>query len=347
MDLVETVQGRLRDRRLAGDGRAGSWVRGQAWRREVGFVRQRWAFLITGAAIAAAAITALAFLMPAGFVRGLFVGAMGTSFLAFAVVLVMLVTGTASTRMGAMAEQWTASELRPLRRRGWYLINHYLLGAEIDHLLIGPTGAIVVETKWRRSAWDVSKPDARLGEAIARVQASARSVGLWQRGLPVRSVLFLWQGELDERTETSEAGYDVIDGVTVVRGRKSAARWLERVLAEDATLSDERVEDIVVSARKHLAARDAREAREHPPLPSLERMYWTVTGCVLAAMIGVLIMLEPLSHGAPWLAAAVGGLSLVIGLFARRWQRVRVVADAWIAAVGAVGLLALFVYMIL
>jgi hypothetical protein len=35
--------------------------------------------------------------------------------------------------MGATAEQWTASELRPLRRSGWRLINHYLLRSEIDH----------------------------------------------------------------------------------------------------------------------------------------------------------------------------------------------------------------------
>ena len=63
-------------------------------------------------------------------------------------------------------------------------------------------------------------------------------------------------------------------------------------------------------------------------------------------MAGLLIMLEPLSHGLPWLAAAIGASSLGIGLFARRYGRVRAVADAWIAAVVDVGLLALFVYTI-
>jgi hypothetical protein len=66
----------------------------------------------------------------------------------------MRLTGTASTMMGDTAEQWTAQELRPLSKDGWRLINHFgLTSDDIDHLLIGPGGVFVLETKWSSTDW--------------------------------------------------------------------------------------------------------------------------------------------------------------------------------------------------
>lgn len=61
----------------------------------------------------------------------------------------------------------------------------------------------------------------------------------------------------------------------------------------------------------------------------MNRLYWTVAGCLLAGMGGMLVMLEPLSHRLYWVAAAVGVASAAIGLYARPFQLVRLVADAW------------------
>ncbi len=36
----------------------------------------------------------------------------------------VLASGAVNGTMGATAEEWTASELRRLRRRGWRTINH-------------------------------------------------------------------------------------------------------------------------------------------------------------------------------------------------------------------------------
>ena len=327
-------------------------MRAEAWRRELSLVRARWAYLVGGTAVTAAATAGLAFLVPAGFARGLVVGALGTAFIALTVIMIMQATGTASTRMGATAEQWTASELRQLRRKGWHLINHYLLGAEIDHLLVGPAGVIVVETKWRRDMWKPSKlaADPRLREALERVSESARSVRLWigaeRNGIPVRPVLFLWQGEPLRPDELPQVGYEVIDGVTIIRGRQSARNWLARVAAADATLTREVIDGIATTARDHLKTRDDREAQQHPLLPSVERLYWIGLGCVLAAAGGISAVTEPLSRGLHWLAFIVAGAALTAGVLARRFERIRLMADAWLAGVGGTSLLAIVVYAI-
>jgi hypothetical protein len=52
------------------------------------------------------------------------------------------VTGTGPVMISDQAEQWTAAELRKLRRHGWRVVNHFLLrNDDIDHVLTGPGGA--------------------------------------------------------------------------------------------------------------------------------------------------------------------------------------------------------------
>ena len=54
----------------------------------------------------------------------LVIGVLGTTLLAELCVLVMQATGSAGRSMGASADEWTASELRRLRRNGSRLVNH-------------------------------------------------------------------------------------------------------------------------------------------------------------------------------------------------------------------------------
>lgn len=167
----------IRDRRLAGDGRAGSWARAKATRSQLTFVRDTWRRLV-GLLIAAGALTVgVAYLIPAGFWRGLIVDILATTVVAMLFVVVLEVTGTAAVQMGSIAEQWSASELRPLRKQGWRLINHFLLTGfgDIDHLLVGPAGVIVAETKWRSSGWTVHPPDQNVQKAIEQVTRAARA----------------------------------------------------------------------------------------------------------------------------------------------------------------------------
>jgi hypothetical protein len=125
--MLTDVRRRLRERQLAGDDRAGSWARGEARRRQWQFIRRQWR-LLAGMIAVAATVTALVLTFIEGdFQRGLIVGAPSVATFGALAFMVMLVTGTAPTSMGATAEQWTASELRPLRKGGWRMINHVAL----------------------------------------------------------------------------------------------------------------------------------------------------------------------------------------------------------------------------
>lgn len=67
------------------------------------------------------------------------------------VYAMMLETGgIASKRSGITAEEWTADELRKLRREGWTVVNHVMLvHADVDHVVLGPGGFLAIETKFR------------------------------------------------------------------------------------------------------------------------------------------------------------------------------------------------------
>jgi hypothetical protein len=67
-------------------------------------------------------IAAVALLVPWWFVRELVVG-VGATVLSMIACLVLALSGTTAPGMGAIAEMWTASELRRLRKHGWLVIN--------------------------------------------------------------------------------------------------------------------------------------------------------------------------------------------------------------------------------
>jgi hypothetical protein len=111
--MFNELRRRLRERELAGDGRAGSWARTKVRRRQWQFIRRQWRFFAV-TVVGAAAITSLVLIfMRSEFLRGFVVGIAVAGTIGALAMLVMLVTGTAPISMGATAEQWTASELRP------------------------------------------------------------------------------------------------------------------------------------------------------------------------------------------------------------------------------------------
>lgn len=76
-------------------------------------------------------------------------GVGATGLLSIIACLVLALSGTTAPGMGAIADMWTASELRGLRKHGWLVINGSCYpGRDVHHLLIGPGGVVVVETKW-------------------------------------------------------------------------------------------------------------------------------------------------------------------------------------------------------
>jgi hypothetical protein len=274
------------------------------------------------------------------------VGGVGTSAIATLFVLLIEVTGTAAVSMGSTAEQWTASELRPLRKQGWVLINRFLLdrGGDIDHLLIGPAGIVVAETKWRSSGWTLRPPAPEAREAMQRVSRSAHRIGNWdpvkKAGCPVQPVLFLWGRRADEPAEATREYLD-IGPVAVIRGTRAAAHWRERAVQSDRMLADPVVAALAREIREHLRKRDEHEAARQPVPPTFQRLYWTASGCCVAGVTGMMAILEPLSHRLDAIAVLVAAIAVALGMYVRRFRTVKLFADAWLAGVVGVGVLAL------
>lgn len=210
-------------RRLASDARAGVWARGKARREQRRFLKRKWR-LFTGALLAwFALVAAAAAFMPGDLLRGMVIGAGAVAGPTGIWVLLMQLTGTASTMMGDTAEQWTAQELRPLSKDGWRLINHFgLTSDDIDHLLVGAGGVFVLETKWSSTDWQSAAGRERQRRASTQAAANTRRLNLWapfkKSGLHAQPVVVLWGADVGELTHTSTSPFADIDGTPVLLG---------------------------------------------------------------------------------------------------------------------------------
>ncbi|HEX6514178.1 MAG TPA: nuclease-related domain-containing protein [Nocardioidaceae bacterium] len=110
----------------------------------------------------------------------------------------------ANFRQGAAGEQSTADALAELSREGWVVLHDRLLptGGNIDHLLIGPGGVVVVDSKSWSGAVAVNHAELRVGgrNRSAEVARVATSAGVVRQGLadadlhpPVHTVVSLTQ----------------------------------------------------------------------------------------------------------------------------------------------------------
>ena len=273
--------------------------------------------------------------------RGLIVGA-GVTLTACAVAaLVVLTSGSAPLMMGELAEQWTAQELRPLREHGWKLVNHFGLGpGDQDHVVVGPGGVVLVETKWGGTPWDVDAGDVFFRRALQQAAGNARQLSLWsgvaKHGRPaVEPVLVVWGPAARVLREHPARRHD--SGVVVMSGDQLRAWMLRR--ARDR-LSATQVEGVVGDIDRHLVRRDELERLVRPMPRSLAEMATaTVVGLGLAAAAFVLCswLLQLVESLLVWLG---GGLALIgVSELARRRSRWRWEARTFQLALGALYLL--------
>jgi hypothetical protein len=332
----------LRERQLAGDGRAGSWARSKVRKRQWQFIRkQRRFFVLTG--VGTAAITWLIlFFVRAEFIRGLIVGIAVAGTIGAMALLVMSVTGTAPISVGAGAEQWTAKELRPLKRAGWRVMNHVALAAwDIDHILVGPGGVIAVETKWSSTGWKIDPPDAYLGRAVDQVRANARTLRLWHemRSLSVETVtpvVFLWGGNHDEPRPT-QSGPRQLGDVTVVSGVHAARAWRTSIQSGSAAQaqSPEQVQNLWDALDKHIRNRDPHDRLKSPPPLTLGQLYWRAAGGVVAAISALSVGLQLFRPVSWWVWAICIIVLAAAGVSARRVKALRFPTIGWLVGLSA------------
>jgi hypothetical protein len=249
------------------------------------------------------------------------------SLLAFGVVQF---TGTAGTLMGELAEQWTAQEFRKMRPRGWRLINHLMLRkGDIDHVVLGPGGVIVAESKWA-SSWESDLlSDFRLPGAVAQVRRNAADVRLVLRprvDAPVEAALVLWGPglrDLPPHLQNFEH-----EGVRVVTA-PVVTEWIER--DRDPVLEPQQVEAAWNVLDGYVRRREAVTPPDTPP-----SLYETVrdVGLVIAAFVagaaGAAVV-WPLRHWSLYAGLAIAAAAALF--WVRRFRPLRAVATGLLLGV--------------
>jgi hypothetical protein len=192
--------------------RSRRWARPEIRKHQLVYLRREWKVVVAYALIVTLTAPVL-WLVPSGW--RMF--ALGVYVTTFAWVLyhgIATESGTVPRQAGVEAEERTAMVLRGGRRHGWKSLNHVYLGrgGDIDHVLLGPAGLVVLETKWSAGsgpgdhALDKVKRDARRLELVVRRAVSATRV---------HPVIVMWGPSADALGKDGTRR----DGVVILPGR--------------------------------------------------------------------------------------------------------------------------------
>jgi hypothetical protein len=218
--------------------------------------------LIAAVAFGANALDEALFGRPAAsswtpFVAGLGLGALPC----LAWIAVTSADGSASWRVGAQAEQWTARELDALGPS--WIIEHDIpfpertYTANVDHVAVGPHGVLAVETKWTSHEVDLRarRLAPEVERAVRQAQASAgRISGLIRRvndQVAVIPVVVYWGPHVIPPPEPVRRH----DGVRVLAGRQGA-EW--RCRLGDTRLAAADIDRIAARVRDWRIEQEAR-----------------------------------------------------------------------------------------
>lgn len=204
------------------DSRAGRWARREARRRQWEGLRANWLLFLLMFALAASAGLAYGWFF-GGWWGGFVAGAFTAVGLAMPLHLSLLMSGSAPQVMGAFAEEQVSEAIqRGLVGSAQAFDRLAFSKWDLDHLVVAPSAALAIETKWRAAGWDVEDlSDDRLRDAVHQVTGSVRSIRHFlassQIGLPldVERLVVL----CGPRT-SGDVGVGSVDGCPVVRLRE-------------------------------------------------------------------------------------------------------------------------------
>jgi Nuclease-related domain len=195
--------------------------------------------------------------------RSYLLGFMTAAILGIAIWALDMLSGTRNLSLGVMGEQATAKAVLGRRRReGCQLVNGlYFAGhGDVDHLLVGPGGIFVLESKWTTVTWELSKvgvtgPPGR--NPIAQAREGAHTVermlrhGRERFDVEVHPVLVIW----GPGAPVIEGGWTEIAGISVFEGRQTE-KWLSRL--ERSPLSESLVDSLARTLETDLEQRVGR-----------------------------------------------------------------------------------------
>lgn len=179
---------------------AGRYIGTRIKQRRRAFYRKHWWRLAVVAAVLALIVGATALLFPDWYVPG-------WAAILFAVAAVVHIAreqidGTYYLVSARQAEQWTSKDLARMLGHGWEVVDGISFwNGDADHVVVGPTGVYLIETKHTDSTFDLgSRASREVAEAwIEKLDRRARTVTALLRTHQVnglRKVILIWGGDV-------------------------------------------------------------------------------------------------------------------------------------------------------
>jgi hypothetical protein len=338
--VTDSREARRRRQQLAGDNRTAVWARRRNRDERLHVLRASWRACTGMLVVAGVLITVVAFLFQSPFVRGMFVGTSITAVIGTIAYFVLALSGTVAPGIGAMAETWSASELRRLTKHGWLVINGVPLeGRDLDHVLIGPGGVIAIESKWSAYGWRLHPPDDQVEAAIGQATANARSLRLWEAvkasGAPVASAVLLWGGTRATTPDRPSEPVCLPDQTVVAYGFVAVRAWIDSLVSSTGVAFDPAAAETVWRALDHLVAERERVDPSAAPPKSVDRMFWTAMAALVMFFAAVVSSVALYTVSRSWWIWAVGNLALAgMARVLARWRPARGAAVAGLAGLG-------------
>lgn len=341
MSRISQISQKRRTRELASRDRVGRYVRDLIWKAVRSFVRRHWKMLLI-LLFYPLAIALILSLFMRGAERWLFIGAVGISGPWMVVILIILWSGVASQLMGLEGESYTADVLRKFRHAGWVLVNGIVIkSGDIDHVVIGPAGVLVIESKWSHDMWPAGKDERsfmadRLSRAISQARQNRSDVewrfGKSLQGARVRAICVLWSSQ---DTSMNPDWFEVGD-VTVIRGA-ALESWLKNLT--EVTLDQQGIERIHKAIERQASNRDELvQAKSGAPRRTLNKYIAHYIVAPFMGFVSALAVIAVTSRvGALWTIGATL-LFVFIGFVARQFAGLRQFALGWIGTCLALSL---------
>lgn len=274
--------------------------------------------------------------------RWILIGVMGASGFWLDVILVILWSGIAPTVMGIQGETLTAGVLDDFAGKEWALINglRFKDRGDIDHILIGPAGFLIFESKWSGERWPMElSPKGYLGRqvrwAIKQVKMNRddllREFGDVIGDIPIYQVCVFWSGE-DSRTDDKYFFKETVFGI---RGSE-LENWLAE-LPKDA-IKESTIKRVATPIEAFAHERDKEDVLKDGPFrPTLDKL---LVNSLFYPMIGFFVPAFALAgvekFGRDSLIYVSMAILLVLGLLIRLKLKMKALAYAWLFGLAVV-----------
>jgi hypothetical protein len=178
---------------------AGQFPQSRIKQRRKTFFRQNWRRILLVSALLGAILVGLALVLPHSAVPAWAAGLLMV--ITAATIARSQIDGTYHLVAARDTERWTSKDLRSLLGRGWYVVDgiHFWHG-DVDHVVVGPTGVYLVETKHTDSELDLTSGRGLESAAawidVARRRTRSTRLLLKSHGVDIEPVIVIWGGHV-------------------------------------------------------------------------------------------------------------------------------------------------------